>query len=262
MSISRNELIIGGIAAAIFLIAAGVWLAWPRVQAPIASDTAIATSTSSIATTTKAAEPPATGPFPINPADANISWDFTGQYANSAELLQQAKGDITHLNGLIGKGQYDDYDVFIGLGNDYTHLGDGKVAYNDYNRAIRIHPKKSLAYANLGVLTEQMHAYNTAADAYAKAVAVEPALLSNHVARLTCLTTQFPKDNAHILAAFTDASKQFGDTPSILSIEAEWLTSVGRYADAIRAWQAVRTLSSADRQAAIDAEIARLKTKQ
>lgn len=261
MQISRNQWIItGGILIAILLAAGSVWLTPSRVQAPVTNEEGTATSTGSSATTTSPGEA-TVGPFPINAADTNISWNFTGQYAQSAELTQQAKNDIIHLNGLIGKGEYDDYDVFLGLGNDYTSLGEGKTAYNNYNEAIKIHPKKALVYVNLGVLMAQMHAYYTAADAYAKAVAVEPTSLPYHTARLTYLTEQFPKDNPRILAAFTDASNQFGDTPAVLSIEARWLTSIGRYADAIKAWQTVKTLSSPDRQTSIDAEIARLQAK-
>lgn len=199
--------------------------------------------------------------FPINPADTIASWSFKGAYAGNATLIQNANADRAHLKSLLGKGQYDDYDLYIGIGNDDNLIGDGSGAYENYDRAIALYPDQGLAYTNLGHLMDELGAYHTAADAYAKAVAVQPSVLEYHLERLAFLTRQFPTDDALILAAFTDASKQFGDTPSVLAIEAQWLTGQGRYADAIKAWETVKMLSPQDRQAAIDAEIARLKAK-
>ncbi len=199
--------------------------------------------------------------FPINPADTIASWDFKGAYTGNAALTAQANADIVHLKSLLGKGKYDNYDLYIGIGDDDNLLGNGTGAYQNYDRAIALYPNQGLAYANLGHLMDELGAYHTAADAYAKAVAVQPSVLEYHVERLAFLTRQFPTDNALILAALTDASKQFGDTPAILAIEAQWLTGQGRYADAIKAWETVKMLSPQSRQAAIDAEIARLKAK-
>jgi len=201
-------------------------------------------------------------PFPINSGDTISSWNFTGVYTGNTALTQEASADITKLTGFLGKGQYDDYDLYIGIGDDDNLLGDGKGAYENYNHSIHLYPNKGLAYANLGHLMQELGAYQTAVDAYAKAVAVEPSVLEYQVDRLEYLTQQFPTNNSLILAAFTDASNQFGDTAPILSIEAQWLTSQGRYADAIKAWQTAKELSPPANQAAIDAEIARLKAKE
>ncbi|MHB8710384.1 MAG: hypothetical protein ACYC6X_02430 [Minisyncoccota bacterium] len=207
------------------------------------------------------AHPPVVA-FPINPADSIASWSFKGAYSGNDTLVAQANADIAKLTGLIGKGTYDDYDLYDGIANDYASLGNGALAYQYYNRSIRIHPGKGLAYANLAHLMSGLGAYHTAADAYAKAVAVQPSMLEFHLERLTYLTQQFPKDNALILTAFTDASRQFGDAAPVLSIEAEWLESQGRYADAIKAWQTVKTLSPASHASAIDAQIARDQAKE
>ncbi len=201
-------------------------------------------------------------PFPINASDAIASWSFKGAYSGNDTLIAQANADSAHLEGLLGKGQYDDYDLYLGIGNDNNLMGDGKVAYQYFNRSISIHPQKGLAYANLAHLMDELGAYYTAADAYAKAVAVEPGMLEYHIERLTYLTRQFPKDNARISAALADAEKQFGDNASILAIEARWLSDQGRYADAIKAWETVKTLSPGKDMTAVDAEIARLQTKQ
>ena len=220
-----------------------------------------ATSTSTVATST-AAGVVMTGPFPINPGDSISSWDFKSSSSGDTTLVARATADIQNLTALIGKGQYDNYDLYNGIANDYSSLGNGKLAYQFYNKAIQIHPAKGLAYVNLAHFMSQLGAYDTAADAYTKAVAVEPGMLEYHLERLTYLTGQFPEDTARITSALTDASNQFGDNASILSIEARWLTEQGRYADAIKAWQTAKMLSPGKDTTMIDAEIARLKAKQ
>ncbi len=200
--------------------------------------------------------------FPINAKDSIATWTLKGAYTGNDTLISQANADIAHLQSLLGKGQYDDYDLYIGIGNDKNLEGDGKAAYDNYNRAVAIHTTKGLAYANLGHLMDELGAYETAADAYGKAVAVEPGQIEYHIERLTYLTRQFPNDSARLLAAFTDSSTQFGDTAPILAIEAEWLTGLKRYSDAIAAWQRAKLLSPGKDTSAIDAEIVRLQAKQ
>ena len=144
----------------------------------------------------------------------------------------------------------------------YVLLGNGTGAYQDYNRAIAIHPKKGLAYTNLAHLMDVLGAYDTAADAYAKATTVEPGILEYHIERLDYLTQQFPKDTARIEAAITDAYAAFGDIASILVIEARWLAGQGRYADAIAAYKQAEVLSPGQDNSAIAAAIARLQALQ
>ncbi len=249
-----------------FVVAIGAFFAWSyRAQAPSPTGTSDATASSTDNSAPAATTTPAvtyTGPFPINKADTIASWDFKGAYADSDTLIAQANADITHLTGLIGKGQYDDYDLYNGIANDYVSLGNGKTAYQYYNRSIQIHPAKGLAYANLAHLMDQLGAYYTAADAYAKATTVDAGMLEYHIERLTYLTRQFPADTARITAALTASTNQFGDIAQILTIEAKWLSGQGRYADAITAWERVKLLSPGRDTTAIDAEIARLKAKQ
>ncbi len=246
------------------LLALAGWSYMPKTPPVLVNTAGTASSTESgpVAATTTGAGVVMTGPFPLNKADTIASWNFKGSYAGNSVLTAQANADIAHLTSLIGKGEYDDYDLYLGIGNDEGLLGDGKSAYENYNRSISIHPSKGLAFVNLGHLMDQLGAHYTAADAYAKAVAVEPRMLEYHVQRLNYLTQQFANDNARIVAAFTDASKAFGDTPSILSIQARWLTEQKRYADAITAWQTVKMLSPGKDMTAVDTEIARLQAKQ
>lgn len=199
--------------------------------------------------------------FPINSKDDIASWSFTGAYTGNTELIAKAEEDTAKLEALLGTGEYDDYDLYIGIGNDANLMGEGRAAYEAYNRAVAIHPEKGLAYANLAHLFDEIGAYYTAADAYAKAVEVEPTTLSYHEERLNFLTRQFPKEEEMILDALADAGAQFGDTPSILAIKAQWLEGEGRYNDAVKAWQVMKALSPADRHAIIDAQIARDQAK-
>ncbi len=251
----------GFILAAGALILIGLWYPARKAQAP----TSLVSTSTPVSIPSTAAEQGVSvpvGPFPINAADSISSWNFQGAYTGNSTLLSKTRADIAHLSGLLGKGQYDDYDLYTGIANDYDLEGDGANAYTYYNRSIRVHPDKGLSYVNLGHLLEDLGAYHTAADAYARAVAVEPGVLEYHIERLNFLTNRFATDTARITEALTAASKQFGDTPAILSIEAKWLTEQKRYADAIKAWQMVKTLSPQDRQASIQAEIDSLQAKQ
>jgi tetratricopeptide (TPR) repeat protein len=267
MHITKKQWIFSG--GALLVVAVAV-LGWSHsktfVPAVVSGITASSTVPTGGGTLTGQATSTVTGatiqPFPINSADTIVSWSFTGAYTGNDTLIAQANADIVHLKSLLGKGQYDDYDLYLGIGNDDNLMGNGRGAYANYDHSIAIHPKKGLAYANLGHLMDELGAYNTAADAYAKAAEVQPTMLEYFIEQLTYLTRQFPKDDARISAAIADANKQFGDTAQILSIEAEWLTGQGRYADAIKAWQTAKTLSPGADTSSIDTEIARLKAKQ
>lgn len=199
--------------------------------------------------------------FPINVADTITSWEFKGTYADNDTLIKQANADVKKLTDLLGKGQYDDYDLYIGIGNDDNFMGDGQAAYDNYNRAIALNPEKGLAFMNLGNLMDGLGAYHTAADAYGKAVLVEAGQMEFHIARLKFLTRQFPDDSALVLTAFGDASTQFGDNASVLIIEADWLTGLERYKDAIAAWERAKTISPGKDTRAMTAEIKRLRAK-
>ncbi|HVB20117.1 MAG TPA: hypothetical protein VNF51_02455 [Candidatus Paceibacterota bacterium] len=262
--LKKQWAVVGG--AAVIVVVLGL-IYFVKTPAPVdtgniaSSTTPTATSTTlltSVASTTAAV----VLPFPINAADTIASWSFNGAYTGNATLTVQANADIVHLQSLLGKGQYDNYDLYIGLGNDYNLLGNGKGAYQNYNRAIAIYQNKGLAFVNLGHLMDELGAYHTAADAYAKAVAVEPGVLEYHIERLNFLTNRFPNDTARITSALADVAKVFGDTPQILTIEAQWLTEQGRYADAIKAWQTVEMLSPGKDMTAINAAIAQLKAKE
>ena len=63
---------------------------------------------------------------PINPQDSISSWSFKGAYTGNDALIAKANADIAKLTALIGKGQYPDYDIYVGIAQDYDFLGDGQ----------------------------------------------------------------------------------------------------------------------------------------
>ena len=234
MQLSRNTWAVGGALLAV-AIAAGAWMWYQSAQVPA---------------------------FPINAKDSLSSWSFQGAYTGNDTLIAKAKADTEKLKGLLGKEGYDDYDLYIGIGNDFALLGDGARAYENYNRAVAVAADRGLAYTNIANLMERMQAFETAADAYAKAVAVEPGQLQYHIVRLNYLVRQFQKDSDRVTAAIADAQVEFGSIPQILSIQAEWLTGLGRYTDAIAVWKQVKAFLRGEDTSSIDAEIARLEAKR
>lgn len=206
MQLIEKQWFVTSVGALVVVLAVGV-LWYDRAEAPVPE---IQEPTQSVSTTTaeslqsevkkeivlQAPKPlPAISKFPINMADTIVSWNFKGVYTGNDTLIAKANADIAHLKSLIGKGQYDDYDLYIGIGGAFSLMGNGESAYQNYNRAVSIHPGKGLAYANLGHLMNLLGAYRTAADAYAKAAVVEP-IPQYKNAQLDYLTWRFPEEAA------------------------------------------------------------------
>jgi len=208
MQITKKQWLVAGVV--VVLIVGGLWYMQSRtrvVESPITASSTPESSTSvspePAASSTPASVKPAPltiTKFPINPADTITTWSFKGAYTGNDALIKKANDDIALLTSLIGKGQYDDYDLYLGIANDEVYMGDGAGAYQNYNHSIAIHPNKGLAYANLGHLMDELGAYHTAADAYAKAVAVEPTQAQYRTAQLDFLTARFPEEAARLKA--------------------------------------------------------------
>lgn len=210
MQIIEKQWFVTSVGALVVALAVGV-LWYNRVEVPVPE---IQEPTQSVSTTTaESLQPevkkeivlqapksvPAISKFPINPADTIVSWNFKGVYTGNDTLIAKANADIAHLKSLIGKGQYDDYDLYVGIGNAASLIGNGESAYQNYNRAVSIHSDKGLAYMNLGHLMDLLGAYRTAADAYAKAAAVEP-IPQYKNAQLDYLMWRFPEEAAQLKA--------------------------------------------------------------
>jgi tetratricopeptide (TPR) repeat protein len=139
--------------------------------------------------------PLATATFSVNSKDTISSWEFAGRYAGNETLTINAQTDIARLHSLLGTGEYQDYDLYNGIGNNYTYLGDGEKAFAAYRKAISLNAERAIVYMNIGNLMEQLKAYHTAKDAYAKAVATEPGVAQYQNAEADFLARQFPEAN-------------------------------------------------------------------
>lgn len=201
--------------------------------------------------------------LPLAEGDTVSSWHFTGAYADNPELVAKAQEEIKELTSLIGNSkEFTDYQLYVQIAAQYELLGDGEKAYDFLNRALAIDPVHTgLAWANLGTLMERLGAFHTGRIAYAKAVEAQSSVMGYHSARLTFLIAHFAEDTVAVEGAFSEATTQFGTSPQILQIKAQWLTTVGRTADAIAAWKQVRSLVTGGVQPSIDKEIARLEAK-
>ena len=212
MQITKKQWRIIGVVAAVVALASVYYLKINESALPPSSTGTLdftptitnnASTTSEVAPTqgkTVNTAVPTTKPFPINAADKIASWSFKGVYDGNEILTAKANADMALLTGFLGKGKYDNYDLYNGIANDYGFLGDGTQAYLFYNRSIQIYPQKGLAYMNLAHLMDQLGAYYTAADAYAKAVAVQPSIDQFRNAQLDFLTAHFPEEAAKLQA--------------------------------------------------------------
>lgn len=200
--------------------------------------------------------------FPMNPKDHIASWNFKGTYTGSATLVAKANADLAKLRTDMREKKYDNYDLYIGMGEDYDLLGNGRAAYNAYNHAIALYPNQGLAYTDLAALMNELGARYTAADAYARAEAVQPSVLTYHLEQLEFLTNYFATDTPRVAAAFEDASKQFGDVAQVLQIEASWLAGLGEYGKAIQAYQRAIAISPGRDVSSMQRAITHLKAKE
>ena len=199
-----------------------------------------------------------THPLPLAQGETVASWNFIGPYKDGGELEKRATDEIVRLKGLLGSGEFPDYQILVGIAGQYELLGDGKSTYEYLGRAIKANSETGLAWHNLGVLLARLKAPQTARIAYTKAIEAQPLPLY-HTARLDFLIDYFPDDRGGVEAAFTDAVAALGEAPFVLEKKAGWLTDTGRIQEAISLLKTIRTLVPASRFDAIDAEIMRLE---
>lgn len=201
--------------------------------------------------------------LPLAEGDSIASWNFAGAYSNNPELQTKAKTEIEKLTSFIGNSkEFTDYLLYVQIAAQYELLGDGAQTYAFLNKAVAIDPVHTgLAWANLGELMGRLGAFQTARVAYAKAVEAQPSVMNYHTARLEFLIAHFAEDTVAVEGAFSEATKQFDDSPQILQIKAQWFTSTGRIAEAVAAWKKVRSLVVGGVQPSIDKEINRLEAK-
>lgn len=154
--------------------------------------------------------------------DAIPSWDFKGAYAGNAELAAKAGAEIDRLSGLIGKGQYPDVTLYVGIANQYDLLGDGKREYDSLASAIKASETLGLPWHNLGVLMARLGALRTARAAYENATLLQPELKFYHYAYLDFLTERMGDDAISIEKAFAAAAQNVGQDAYLSQLRSRW----------------------------------------
>lgn len=259
----NTQRMVWSVVAVVLVLGAGFFLLKSPHSSTLPGNTATSTNVvTGAATTTLNTGNTTTGsastanPLPVDPADHLTSWSLG---TPSAATLAHAQSDQAALRSELGKGQYPDYGLYIGIAQDYVETGDGKSAYDTYLKAISVSPQSGLAYTDLGSLFGELHAYVTATHAFQKAMSLEPAREQYALSYLQFLTTYTPKAVA-VQTAFDAARRSFPTDPNILIQEAQWYEEENQIASAIATWKKVLPLVSADAQesASVQAEIDRL----
>lgn len=185
-------------------------------------------------------------------------WTWEGPAILDDAWGVRVQDDIEKLSALVGTGEYNDYDIYVGLAGQYELLGDGARAYEYLTRAIEVDGTQGLAYHNLGHLLTRLGALHTARNVFLKAVETEPVFAQYHIAYLYHLTEHFSEDSSAITDAFLfgKESVQHGE---IYIIYARWLSKMNRVQEAISVWQEARTLVSHTDM--IDREILKLEAR-
>lgn len=136
--------------------------------------------------------------FPIHSADVVKAWDFPGIYKDAGEREARAISEIARLKGLLGKGEYTDYTLYVSIAAQYELLGDGEKAYEYLGKVLTIDSEKTgLAWHNMGKLMEKLEAYESARIAFARAIKAEAAPVY-YLSQIDFLEHHFPNDTATI----------------------------------------------------------------
>jgi len=186
-------------------------------------------------------------PLSIARGDTVSSWSFQSSHADGGEMEKRARDEIARLEEMIGKDNgpdVTDYQLYVGIANQYQLLGDGQRAYEYLGKALAIDAEHTgLAWHNLGVLMERLGAKNTARVAYANAVEAQPHIDQYWVAHLRFLTNHFPAETNTIDRLFADAEAQFRNPASVLQVKAAWLEATDRKEEAAALWKRIEELS-------------------
>ncbi|KKU80818.1 MAG: hypothetical protein UY07_C0032G0002 [Parcubacteria group bacterium GW2011_GWA1_47_8] len=167
------------VAGALFLVTVGLWFVKDQIVAK--------------------------NPFPIHSVDVVKAWDFPGIYKDAGEREARAISEISRLKGLLGKGEYTDYTLYVSIAAQYELLGDGKRDYEYLGKALILDSEKTgLAWHNMGKLMEKLGAYESARIAFGRAIKAEAAPVY-YLSQISFLEQYFPTDTATIKEARTAA---------------------------------------------------------
>ncbi len=202
--------------------------------------------------------------FTIDAQDSISNWEVQSAYKDGGELEQRVRDEMTRLNEHLADDATEppDYQVYVGLSNQYLLLGDGEAAYAELQKALAIDSTTTgLAWHNLGTLMDRLGAKHSARQAYARAVDAQPHIDAYHSAYINFLMSRFDDDALAITSALDRAEAQFDDDTFVFQIRAQYYTQTGAFEDAIAEWEKMKAGAPEDRLRDIDAEIARLRAK-
>jgi tetratricopeptide (TPR) repeat protein len=197
-------------------------------------------------------------PFPVSASDHLTNWALPLPQ-NSASSTPITQGQIAQFTALLGGGKYPNETIWVAIANDYTAIGEGKQAYQSYEKAIAASSTDALAYDDLGALFDRLYATTSAERAYAQSVALDPSQLLFQLSYLDYLAEVAPTASS-TEQAFASAKEVLGATnPDLLIAEAAWLSQIGSTTAAIADWEIVLPQTPPEQQTAIEQRIAALK---
>ena len=202
--------------------------------------------------------------FSLDSADRIASWELPATHKDDGPLEKGVNEEIARLNEHLedDKTEPPDYQLYVGLANQYSLLGDGKRAYDYLQKALALDSDKTgLALHNMGILLERLGAYESAREALQQAVDVQPHIDAYHAALIRFLMAHYGEDALAVSAALDRAAAQFDDDTFVLQLKAEWQTARGAYTDAIATWEELKKTAPQDLVPAIESEIAKLRGK-
>lgn len=202
--------------------------------------------------------------FTIDAQDTITSWDVQTAHKDGGELEQRVRDEIVRLNEHLADEATEppDYQIHVGLSNQYLLLGDGEAAYEELLKALAIDSTMTgLAWHNMGTLMDRLGAKHSAREAFARAVDAQPHIDAYHSAYINFLMSRFGDDVLAVTSALDRAETQFNDDTFVFQLRAQYFTQTGAFEDAIAEWEKMKAGAPEDRLRDIDAEIARLRAK-
>ncbi|MBL1434072.1 hypothetical protein COB87_000650 [Candidatus Wolfebacteria bacterium] len=135
-------------------------------------------------------------------------WDFEGSFEASEELMLRANTERERLIGLLGGGEFPDYDIEIGIAGQHSLLGEGKDSYKHLLIAVSINEVRSLAFVNLGTLLGKVKAPESAKVAYERALDIDDNV-QNRIQYIQHLEQYFGDNLDLVESAHTFAIERF-----------------------------------------------------
>lgn len=161
---------------------------------PTNSPTNNPTNIPTTSTTSSPTNSSTVNPLSIIKTEEVKTWSFVGPYNDNGVLEAKALAEITRLEGILKKGQFTDYELYVAIANQHDLLGDGKKTYDYLSKALQIDSENTgLAWHNMGRLMEKLGAYENARIAFDRAILAQP-IPAYYMAKIDFLERHFPND--------------------------------------------------------------------